>query len=315
MRIDVRHNRALAFLARVWRAFNQDKATRLAAAIAYSAIFSLAPLLVVLIAIAGSVLGAQNGGHGHHLAEDALLDQIRRRAGPASANMVRDLVAVSFNKPRQGAIAQPAGWVAFALGAASLFSTLQDAFNSVWSIEFVSGGWKQMLRDRLAAFGMVAIVALLLLASFAAGVALTFVDSHAVPRLPAVFHTFGLPAATFAVTFGLLTVVFGLLYKVLPDVDIEWRDVWLGAVVTAALFVVGQAVVSLYLARAGVASAYGAAGSLLVTLLWIYYSALILLLGAEFTKVVARSARTSVDATIRRTSSEPAGIDPRAAGQ
>ncbi|HYZ15673.1 MAG TPA: YihY/virulence factor BrkB family protein [Candidatus Acidoferrum sp.] len=300
-------------LKRTWQAFNEDKATRLAAAIAFSAIFSIAPLLIVLTAIVGWVLGLQSGGHGHHVAENALLDPIAKNAGPGTADTVRQLVAASFNKPREGFIAQIVGWVAFVVGATALFSTLQDALNAIWHVEATRGGWKQMLRDRLMAFVMIVIVGLLLLLTFVANAAIAFIGAHLLSQIPVVGSPAVLALIGQLVTFAIVTLVFAAIYKVLPDVKLGWRDVWFGAAVTALLFVVGEALIAFYLAHAGVASAYGAAGSLLVGLLWIYYSAIILLLGAEITKIAAGSAATVAPSNVRRLTEQPAGVDPRVA--
>jgi membrane protein len=304
-----------ALLKDVWAAFNEDRAMRLASSIAFSTIFSLAPLMIVLIAIVGWVLGLQNGGHGHHLAEDALLNQVSRGAGQGTADTIRQLVASSFNKPRQGLIAQLIGWVAFFFGATALFSSLQDSLNAIWHIEATKGGWRQMVRDRIASFGMIVVVGFLLMLTFVANAAITFIGAHFLSQIPLAANPVVLALIDQIITFALVTVVFALIYKVLPDVKIGWHDVWLGAAVTAVLFLVGEALIALYLAKAGVASAYGAAGSLLVGLLWIYYSAVILLLGAEFTKVVAGRAETTGPTTVRTLSERPIGVDPRHAAE
>ncbi len=304
----------VALLKNTFTAFNEDKAVRLASSIAFSSIFSIAPLLIVLIAIVGWVLGTQNGGHGHRLAEDALLNQISQSAGKGTADSVRQLVAASFNKPRQSIIAQIVGWLAFLFGATALFSSLQDSLNAIWHVEATKGGWKQMVRDRLASFGMILVVGFLLLATFIANASIAFIGAH-LAQIPLVGNRTLLTIAGQIVTLLLVTVMFALIYKVLPDVKIAWRDVWFGAAVTAVLFVIGEALISIYLAVAGVASAYGAAGSILVGLLWIYYSAIILLLGAEFTKVAAGNVQTVAPSSIRKITEQPAGIDPRVAGQ
>jgi membrane protein len=305
----------LGVLKSVWQAFNEDKAPRLAAAIAYSTIFSIAPLFIVLIAILGWIFGVQNGGHGHHVAEAALLDQVRNRVGAGSAEAVRQLIASSFNKPRQSIIAQVVGWVAFIAGAMALFASLQDALNTIWHVESIRGGWKQMLRDRLASLGMIWVVAFLLLVSFVGNAAVAFVGSHVLSGVPVIGNPAVLAVVDFIVTFAVVTVVFALIFKVLPDVTVAWRDVWVGAIATAVLFVIGEGIISVYLAKAGVASGYGAAGSLLVTLLWIYYSAMILLFGAEYSKVVAGEAKTVAPSRIRQLTDQPAGVDPRLAGK
>ena len=296
----------------LWQAFGEDKVMRLASSIAFTAIFSIAPLLIILIAIVGWIVGVENGGHGHHIAEDAMLGQIAKGAGTGTADAVRSLVTASFAKPRQSIVAQVIGWVVFILGATGLFSALQDGLNAIWHVEATKGGIKQIVRDRLASFGMILLVGLILLATLGANAVTAFASAH-FTRVPIIGSPIVLAVVDQVITLILLTVAFALIYKVLPDVDIAWRDVWTGAAVTALLFVVGEALIAWYLAVAGVASAYGAAGSLLVALLWIYYSAIILLIGAEFTKVAAGVATTTAPSTVRKLSEEPAGIDPREA--
>jgi membrane protein len=297
----------------IWRNSNQDKVMRLASGIAFSAIFSIAPLLIVLIAIVGGLVGIQNGGHGHHVAEDALLSQIRAAAGKDAADAVGQLVTASFNKPRAGLLAQVIGWIAFVFGAMGLFASLQDALNTIWRIESTGGGWRQMLRDRLSAFAMILVVGALLLLTVVVNAGLSFATAH-----PALVPFLGSPVVALVsaplVSFALVTLALALVYKVLPDVTLDWRDVWIGATVTAVLFVAGEVAIAWYLGVAGVASAYGAAGSLLAALLWIYYSAVVLLVGVEFTKVLAGAVATTAPTTLRLMSEQPAGIDPRTAG-
>ncbi len=305
----------LTLLRNIWQAFNEDKVLRLASSIAFSTIFSIAPLLIVLIAIVGWAIGLQNGGHGHSQAENALLAQISNGAGKGTADTVRQIVAASFNKPRQGLIAQIVGWVAFLFGAAALFSSLQDSLNAIWHVESIKGGWKQVVRDRVASFGMILVVGFLLLATFVANATVAFIGLRLLSHIPFVGNATVLTVVNQIISVLLVAAVFALIYKVLPDIKIAWRDVWVGAAVTAVLFVIGEALISFYLAVAGVASAYGAAGSLLVGLLWIYYSAIILLLGAEFTKVAAGHAETVAPSNVRSLSQQPAGIDPRVAGK
>lgn len=304
--------RARSALVHVAADFTNDKVLRLASSIAFSALFSLAPLLIVLIAILGWVLGWQNGGHGHHLAEDALLANIQRGAGKSTADAVRSMVAASFNRPRVGLIAQVVGWVTFLIGAGALFSSLQDAFNSIWHIEFTKGTWKQMVRDRAASFGMILVIGFLLFGTMLASSALSIVSARFAHAIPSI----GMPVLSIidgGVGLAIGTVAFALMYRILPDVEIAWRDVWVSAAVTAVLFEIGEALIAWYLAKAGVASAYGAAGSLLALILWLYYSAIILLIGVELTKVSATRVHTTEPTLLRSTSSHPAGVDPRKA--
>jgi membrane protein len=303
----------VSLLKATWSAFNEDKALRLAAAIAFSAIFSMAPLFIVVIAIVGWIIGVQNGGH--HVAEDALLTPVQRAAGAAAADTVRGIIAASFNKPRQSVLAQILGWVAFIGGATALFSSLQDALNTVWHVEAVKGNWREMIRARFTSFGMILVVGFLLLVSLLGNVAIDAVGTHLLTRLAGSGNPAFLAIVTQLLTVAVATVMFAAMFKILPDVEIAWGDVWFGAAATAVLFALGEQVLALYFRFAGIASAYGAAGSLLVALLWIYYSAALLLLGAEFTKARAGDVRTTVAAELRTLTPQPAGVDPRVAGE
>jgi membrane protein len=298
---------------RTFAAFNEDKAQRLAAAIAFSTIFAIAPLFVILIAVVGGILSLDGAG-GHTAAENSLIAEITKNAGAAPAETVRQLIDAGFNKPHQNRIAQIVGWIAFAFTASNLFASLQDALNAVWHVEATRGGWKQLIRGRVAAFAMIVVVGALLLATFLANAAIAFVGTNIVERIPFTDSTTILTLVEQAVSLAITAVIFALLFKVLPDVRVAWRDVWIGAAVTAVLFVLGEALISLYLAYGGIASAYGAAGSVLVALIWLYYSAMILLLGAEFTKVFAERAELTVPASVRQLTERPAGADPRYIG-
>ena len=196
--------------------------------------FALAPLLIVLIAIVGSIIGAQNGGHGHHVAENALLSQIQAHAGVQTANAVREMVAAQFDKPRQSVIAQIVGWVTFIVAAGGLFSALQDALNYIWNVESTKGGWKQMLRERFASFGMIAVVGFVLVVAFGANALLAYLTSRyfsSVIGVPAV-----LAAIDVVLNIGIIGFIFAALFKVLPDVKLKWKDVLVGGYVTAVLF-------------------------------------------------------------------------------
>jgi membrane protein len=151
-------------------AFGDDKAQRLASSVAFSAIFSIAPLFIVLIAILGAFLGS------HAAAQEKLLDVVRSSAGSSAADTIRQIIASSFNKPRQGLIAQVIGWVVFIIGASNLFASLQDALNSIWGVEKAKGGWKQVVRDRAVSGGMIAVIGLILIATFIANGSVAFLS-------------------------------------------------------------------------------------------------------------------------------------------
>ncbi len=271
-------------------AWNADKAPRLAAAIAYSTIFAIAPLLIVTIAIVGAVLGFTGNAHPHSAVENSLIAQISRAAGTQAAQMVRTMVDASFGRPRQNTLAQILGWIAFAAGASGLFAALQDALNTVWNAKPPPAHQNVliMIRDRAMSLVMLLVIGFLLMASLLLNIAIAYVTGHLTRFLPAAGAGPLVAGVNWLVSIGVIAVLFALIFRILPDVEIRWSDVAVGALMTAILFVIGQALIGLYIGRAGVASAYGAAGALLAVLIWIYYSASILLLGAEFTKIYAR---------------------------
>jgi len=298
-------------LRRAVTAFSEDHALRLAASVAYAALFALAPLLIVLIALAGTILGPANHGHAHRIAQDAILGPVRSVAGEGAARSVGDLVSAAFGRPREGFIAQLIGWAAFAFGASALFAACQDALNSIWHVEAIRGGWKRLVRDRVISFALVAVMGILLIASLIANSATTYLVEHFNEAALLGGGARLLSGASWLISFAVLAIAFALMYKALPDVDVHWRDVWQGGALTAALFVVGQLAIGAYFTIAAVSTAYGAAGSLLVLLTWLYYSAVVVLFGAECTKIQARDVHTSVAASLRRAVERPAGVDPR----
>ena len=189
--------------------FTEDKVSRLASSIAYATLFSIAPLFIVLIAIVGWVLGIANGGHGHKAAEDQLIDQIRHGAGPGAADAVRQLVAASFNKPRQSIIAQIIGWVTFVIGASGLFGALQDALNTIWHIEATKAGWKGMLRDRFTSIGMLAVVGFLLIVSFSLNAGVSAVGAHFSSLIPFAGGAAVVTVLAWVMSLGIATLALG----------------------------------------------------------------------------------------------------------
>lgn len=294
-----------SMLKETYLRWNADKAPRLAAALSYTTIFAIAPLFIITIAIAGYAIGVTNGGHGHHVVESQLLGSVQASAGKEAADTVRQMVTASFNKPRQSIVAQVVGWITLLLGAAALFAALQDALNTVWHVEPPKKGLAIAIRDRLASIGMLLAIGFLLLVTTALNAALAYVSTYVASALPFAGAGFAFALINWIVSIALITLLFGLMFKYLPDAKIALRDVWTGALFTAILFVIGQALIAFYLGRAGVASAYGAAGSLLVLLLWVYYSSMVLLFGAEFTRVYAEKHGSRIGLM-------PADIDPNA---
>ncbi len=286
-----------AMLKETYARWNADKAPRLAASLSYTTIFAITPVLIIVIGIAGTIIADTVGhGHGHELVRDQLFGAIQRSAGKGASDAVRGMVDTAFNKPRQSVAALVFGWVMLVVGAAGLFAALQDALNTVWHVEPPKKSIWVAVRDRIVSIGMLLAIGFLLLVTTALNAAIAFVSTYVTRALP--FPGAGLvfSLVNWIVSIAIITLLFGLMFKYLPDAEIEWRDVWTGALVTAVAFVLGQALIAFYLGRAGVASAYGAAGSLVVLLLWVYYSSMILLFGAEFTRVYAEKHGSRIGA-------------------
>ncbi len=299
-------------LKETYARWNADKAPRLAAALSFTTIFAIAPVLIIVIAIAGTVIAATVGhGHGHSVVRDQLLAAIRASAGKGASDAVNAMVDSAFNKPRQSLAAKILGSVMLIAGAAGLFAALQDALNTVWHAEPPKKSIWVAVRDRLASIGMLLAIGFLLLVTTALNAAITYVSTYVTHALPFPGAGIAFAVVNWIVSIAIITLLFAMMFKYLPDAAIEWRDVWTGALVTAVAFVFGQALIALYLGRAGVASAYGAAGSLVVLLLWVYYSSMILLFGAEFTRVYAERHGSRIGETApEKADQERTGVPP-----
>jgi membrane protein len=278
---------AVTLARETWREFSTDKAPRLAAAIAYSAVFAIAPLIIITIAIAGWYFGLSNGGHGHHIVQEKIVQQISAAMGRDAGATVNGMIVGSY-KQHQGLIASLIGWILVLIGASGVFVALEDALNTVWGVEAPRGTIGEIVRNKLTSILMVIGIGIVMLASFLASAALAFVSTYLSALLP--FSGMGLilGVANVLVSIAVLGLLFAMILRYLPNAKIAWHDVWFGGFATAVLFEIGQVALSLYLGKSGVSSNYGAAGSVLVILLWAYYSAIVLLLGAELTKVWAR---------------------------
>jgi membrane protein len=256
--------------------WNADKAPRLGAALAYYTIFSIAPLLVITIGIAGLYFD-------HDVAQKQITKQVEHVVGKQGGEAVATMVA-SANKPGQGLVGSILGIVMLLFGAAGLFAQLQDALNTVWEVRPKPGrGIMGIIRERFLSLTMVLGVAFLLLVSLILSSVLTAIGGLLGDKETSVT---GLILTT-ALDLVVITMLFALIYRYLPDAKIAWRDVWLGAAITAMLFTLGKFLIGLYLGRAAVGSAYGAVGSLAVLLIWLYYASQIFLFGAELTKAYA----------------------------
>jgi membrane protein len=248
------------------------------AALAFYTLFSVAPILIIALAVAGYLFGA-------HTAEADLLTQLRELTGDAGVEALRNLIASARYSDQKG-VAATIGLITLLVGATSVFGELQRALDVIWGAPEgkTDDGWWELARRRLLSFGMMLGVGFLLLVSLMASAALAALGSWLQSHF---LWLRVLPVLDIAMSFGMTVVLFAMIYKYIPRQTIAWRDVWIGAAVTAFLFAVGKSLIGLYLGRSSFSSAYGAAGSLIVLLLWIYYSAQIFLLGAEFTRVFA----------------------------
>jgi membrane protein len=274
-------------------AFFNDNALSHGAAMAFYASTSLAPILLIVVAIAGLAFG-------HEAAQLALSAQISGLMGPQSADLFRVAIENAANQT-SGTWATVVGAVALLVTASGVFGEMQLSLNTIWKVKPREMTLPRLVRARAASLGLVAALGFLLLVSLIASAAISALGDFINARLP--FGATILSATNAVVSFVLISVMFGAIYKVLPDRTLEWRDVAIGAVVTAALFTFGKSLIGWYIGTSATASSYGAAGGLLVVLLWVYYSSEIFLLGAELTRVysVRHGSRSDLDPIIRPT--------------
>ncbi|MFT3818262.1 MAG: YihY/virulence factor BrkB family protein [Rubrivivax sp.] len=259
-------------------AWLDDRCTSLGAALAYYTLFSMAPLLLIVVSVAGLLFGAE-------AARGEVAAQLQGLLGGPGAAAVQELLA-SVNWPAGSALATATGLVLMLIGATTVFAELQGTLDRIWRAPARPlGGWWAFVRARVLSFGLILGVGFLLIVSLLASAALAALQAWWLPRL-AGWQTLVDVLGT-AFDFALVTLLFALIYKLMPRVRIAWSDVWVGAVVTAALFAVGRQLIGLYIGRGAVGSGFGAAGSLVAVLVWVYYSAQIFLFGAEFTWVFA----------------------------
>ena len=252
---------------------------QLAAALSYYTLFSLAPLLLIAIGVAGFVFGRE-------AAQNQIVETLQGMIGQDSAQTVQEMIQASNEKPKTGMLSTIIGFVALLFGAGGVVGQLQTSLNKMWEVTPKPGqGIWGFLRQRVFSFAMVLAIGFLLLVSLL----VTAVLSSFTAMLSSLLGdaTFVAHAIDIVVSFGFVTLLFALIYKYVPDVEIQWRDVWIGAALTSILFTLGKYLIGLYIGTSGVGSTFGAAGSLITILVWVYYSSLIFFLGAEFTRVYA----------------------------
>jgi membrane protein len=278
-----------------------DDAATLAAALAYYALLSLAPLLVISVGIAGWFLGAD-------AARGKVAGELGGIVGGEAAHGIQAVVA-SADEPKRGIVGAVVGVVTLFLGASGVFGQLQTSLNTIWEVKpKPDRGLMGQLKDRFFSFTMVLGVAFLLLVSLVLSAVLSSFGTFLADTLPGGAWLWQL--INFTVSFGVVTLLFALIFKVIPDAKIAWRDVWLGAAVTAVLFTIGKQLLGLYIGKAAVGSSYGAAGSIVALVVWVYYAAQILFVGAEFTQAQARSRGAKIEPSDNAEQvSEPAGAN------
>ncbi len=274
--------KAVTLLKEAFSEWQEDNASRLSAALAYYTTFSIAPLLVLIIAIAG-LLG------GHEAAHSQVLEQVGGLVGEEGKDFVESMLT-SASKPRNGLLASAVGIVALLFGALGVFSELQNSLNTIWEVKprpvkgLVQSMWR-LIRQRILSFSMVLAISFVLLASLVVNAVLSALGVMVLGS--SVWPTWLTQGINLVVSFFVITLLFALIFKFMPDAEISWGDIWLGAVVTSLLFNLGKLGIGFYLGRSSVGSTFGAAGSLAILLIWVFYSAQIFFFGAEVTQVYA----------------------------
>ena len=269
----------LSLLKETFSEFMSDNAMRLSAALAYYSVFSLAPLLIIAISIAGAVFGEK-------AAAGAIEGQISDSVGEESAAAIEEMIS-GAHASGDNILMTIVGVVILLITASGVFAQLKDAMNTVWEIKQKPGfNLKHLLKSRLSALSIVLVIGFLLLISLALSTTVAALSDWFESQLAVPGFIFQI--ISFVLSVGIATLLFATIFKVLPDAEVEWGDVWRGALITAILFSIGKIILALYLGRESTASAYGAAGSLILLLSWVYYSANILLFGAEFTQVYSK---------------------------
>ncbi len=274
------HKQLLAISRAAFNAWIDDHAPSMGAALAYYTLFSIAPLLLIVISVAGIWFGPE-------AARGEIFGQLSGLVGAAGASAIQDLLQ-SVNKPADGVAATGIGIVLMLVGATTVFAELQDSLDRIWRapVRVGSGLWS-LLRTRLLSFGLILGIGFLLVVSLLLGAGLSAIQAWWTPRM--VGWELMLAIANQVVSFTLVTLMFAMIYKLMPRARIEWRDVAVGSFATSTLFAWGKWMIGLYIGGSGMSSGFGAAGSLVAVLVWVYFSAQIFLLGAEFTWVYAHT--------------------------
>lgn len=264
------------------KGWKEDRVASMGAALAYYTAFSIAPLLLVVVGVAGLAFG-------HDAAQAAVIAQLQDLLGTAAGDTIGDMLSRASDLGT-GILAIAVGIGALLLAATTAFVELQDDLDRIWKAEpRIGSGLLNLIKSRLLSFAMVLFIGFLLTVSLALSAGISAMGRYLFSDLAVL-----LEIANFVTSLAIITVLFALIYKVLPNVDIAWRDVWVGAAVTALLFTIGKQLIGLYIGKSAVASSFGAAGPFVILLLWIYYSTQIFLLGAEFTAKLAQQTNDAI---------------------
>ena len=261
---------------KTWQEWNDDEAPRLGAALAFYSVLSIGPLLLVSIWGAGLIFGEDN-------ASRYILDEMRGLLGTDGAMAIEDILVHTHNEP-SGWLTTTIGLGALIVSATGFFDQLQSTFNLIWNVPKQKTDLKDYVLKRLLSFSMVVGIGLLLLFSLIVSAALTALTNMLGDATPAII----LQGVNLILSFAITTLLFAVAFNVLPDIRIKWRDVWVGAILTSLLFSIGKFLIGLYLGHSNIATSFGTAGSMIILLVWIYYSAQIIFFGAEFTQVYTR---------------------------
>jgi len=281
---------SLEMLKETAREWSADKSPRIAASLAYYTLFSIAPLLLIAISVAGLAFGEE-------AARGEIVGTFQSVIGDSAARGIEEMIA-NANKERAGIVGTIVGLIALLFGASGVFGQLKDALNTVWGIEPTNKGFLGLIKERVFSFAMVFAIGFLLLVSLVLSAVLGAMGKYMEGRIPGnelLWHV-----VHFVVAAGIITALFAMMFRYLPDRRVAWKDVWVGAFFTAILFTVGKFGIGLYLGKSSTGSTFGAAGSLVILLLWVYYSGLILLFGAEFTEVYSRRHAPEVSRAKKR---------------
>lgn len=271
------------------KGFSSDKATRLGAALAYYSVFSIGPLLMIVIAIAGLVFGEE-------AVRGELFGQLRGLIGDQGAQITQTMVQAAAAKPRTGTVASIVGAITLLIGATGVITQLKDSLNTIWKVQPKPGaGLRYFVKTYIVSLAAILGIGFLLMVSLVLSASLAAIGKFAAGLLPIPESV--LQLANVGISFAVITMLFAFMFKFLPDVKLRWSDVWLGAALTSLLFSIGKLGIGVYLGKQSIGSTYGAAGSLVVLLIWIYYSSLIFFIGAELTEVYTRWAGKTVRPT------------------